>query len=174
MTIGSICGRAALGCAVLLLAAAANAAETDFPARKPGLWELKMVPETAKAAPQITMQLCVDAASDHAIMTAGLAMGGSCTVNRSQSGAALQFDATCDRDGRHTVSHTTITGDFQSAYQLKVVSDSEGGNPALPKHSAITQEAKWLGACPAGMNPGDMVMPGGHKMNVLNALKAGG
>jgi hypothetical protein len=168
--------RIAVGLGALLLAASAQAAEIDVPARKPGLWELKMIPETAGgAAPQIVMQLCIDAASDHALMSAGLSLtGATCTVQKSQSGETLQFDAICDRAGRHTVSHTSVTGDFQSSYEVKAVSDSEGGDPALPKHVAMTQQAKWLGACPAGLAPGDMLMPGGRKINVLNALKKPG
>jgi hypothetical protein len=32
-------------------------------------------------------------------------------------------------------------------------------------------EAKWLGPCKAGQKPGDMVMPGGQTMNVLEMMK---
>lgn len=167
--------RLAMTCVLSLAASMASAAGFDFPSRKPGLWELKLVPETAGAAPQITMQLCLDAASDHDIMAAGLSLStNSCSVTRSQSAGAIQFDATCDIGGRHTVSHSTITGDFQSSYTLKVVSDSEGGSPVLPRHSVMTQEAKWLGACTPGLVPGDMVMPGGRKINVLSTLKKPG
>jgi hypothetical protein len=176
MTAHAIVLHGAAALALFALSALASAAELDLPSRKAGLWELKMIPETAGAAPQVTMQLCLDAASDRDIMQAGLAMSGtSCSkIDRSQSGDTIVIDATCDIAGRHTVSHTTISGDFQSAYTLKVVSDSEGGSPALPKHTVITQQAKWVGACAAGMAPGDMMMPGGHKVNVLGVLKKPG
>jgi hypothetical protein len=95
-------------------------------------------------------------------------------ITKSQSGDVITIDATCDIAGRHTVSHTTISGDFQSAYTLKVVSDSQGGSPMLPPHSVVTQQARWLGACTAGMQPGEMTIPGGRKVNVLNALKKPG
>ena len=38
----------------------------------------------------------------------------------------------------------------------------------------MTLEAKWLGACKADQKPGDIVMPGGMKMNVkdMEKLKA--
>ena len=32
--------------------------------------------------------------------------------------------------------------------------------------SSMTQEAKWAGACPADMKPGDMIGPNGMKMNL--------
>ena len=67
-----------------------------------------------------------------------------------------------------------ISGDFQSHYQIDVVTDSEGGNPALPKHSEVQQQATWVGACPADMKPGDMLLPGGRKVNLLTMAKPGG
>jgi hypothetical protein len=167
--------RSATALAFALPAFAAASAEIDLPARKPGLWELKMMPETAGAAPQMTMQLCLDAATDKDIMAAGLAMAGTaCTAKRSESGGAIHIDADCNFGDRHTVSQTTMSGDFQASYTLKVVSDSTGGNPALPKHSVVTQQATWLGACTPGLLPGEMVMPGGRKMNVLGTLKKPG
>ena len=34
-----------------------------------------------------------------------------------------------------------------------------------------TIEAKWLGACKADQKPGDIVMPGGMKMNIKDMEK---
>jgi hypothetical protein len=38
----------------------------------------------------------------------------------------------------------------------------------------MTQTATWMGPCSAGMQPGDMIMPGGMKINALKAMKPGG
>ena len=154
---------------------AAEAAGIDLPARKPGQWEIKMTPKTAGAAPTMTTQLCLDAASDKALLEKGLAMSPGCTTQQSRDGSGnMVFDATCDIGGRKTKSHTVISGDFQSHYEIDIVSDSEGGNPALPKHAEITQQATWVGACPADMKPGDMLLPGGRKVNLLTMAKPGG
>ena len=37
-----------------------------------------------------------------------------------------------------------------------------------------TIEAKWLGACKPDQKPGDIVMPGGFKLNIKDARKAEG
>jgi hypothetical protein len=37
----------------------------------------------------------------------------------------------------------------------------------------MTQDAKWMGACPAGMKPGDMQMPGGFTINVMSGMNGG-
>ncbi len=67
-------------------------------------------------------------------------------------------------------SHSEITGDFNSAYTVKSTSHSEGG-PAACTMSRQTIEAKWLGACKPDQKPGDIVMPGGFKMNIKDAEK---
>ena len=50
----------------------------------------------------------------------------------------------------------------------------EGGSANLPRDSTTTIEAKWLGACKPDQKAGDIVMPGGVKMNVkdMEKLKA--
>ncbi len=161
---------AALGFATV----AVEAAAIDLPARKPGQWEVKMTPKTAGAAPTMTTQLCLDAASDKALLEKGMAMAPNCTLNQSHDGANLVIDATCDIAGRKTKSHIVISGDFQTHYQMDIVTDSTGGPPGLPKHAEITQQATWVGACKAGMKPGDMIMPGGRTINLLTMGRPNG
>ncbi len=148
----------------------------DIPARKAGEWKIEMVPETAKAVPAVTFQLCLDAATDKSLMQAGAAMaGGQCTSSApTQEAGGIAFDGSCDMGGMKTKSHTVISGDFQSSYTMKITSDVEGGPAAMPKHSVMTQNATYVGACPAGMAPGDMIMPSGMKVNALKAIKPGG
>ena len=71
-------------------------------------------------------------------------------------------------------SHSEITGDFNSAYTVKTTSHSEGGPSGLPRDATTTIEAKWLGACKPDQKPGDIVMPGGIKINVKDAEKLKG
>lgn len=162
---------AALVCASV----AAAAAEIDLPARKAGQWEIKITPKTAGAAPTMTTQLCLDAASDKALMAQGLAMSVGCSMQQSRDASGnLVVDASCDIAGRKTKSHSVVSGDFQSHYTIDIVTDSQGGGPAVPKHAEIMQQATWLGDCTAGMTPGDMMLPGGRKINLLSMLKTKG
>ncbi len=39
------------------------------------------------------------------------------------------------------------------------------------KEARSTLEAKWLGACKAGQKPGDVIMPGGGKLNTDDMMK---
>jgi hypothetical protein len=152
-------------------------AETfDVPARKAGEWKIAIVPETAGAAPNMTFQLCLDADSDKALMAKGLTMaGGQCQVtSKTRNGDQTIYDSACDLGAMKTTSHVVLSGDFQSSYSMQITSDTTGGPAKLPKHSAMTQTATWMGPCSAGMQPGDMIMPGGMKINALKAMKPGG
>ncbi len=162
--------------AAMGVAMPALADDFGIPARKAGEWKIEMVPETAKAAPAMTFQLCLDAETDKALMQAGAGMSaGQCTVSApTQESGGIAFDGSCDMGGMKTKSHTVITGDFQSSYTMKITSDIEGAPAGMPKHSVITQNATYVGACPAGMAPGDMMMPGGMKVNALKAMKPNG
>ena len=40
-----------------------------------------------------------------------------------------------------------------------------------PRDSTSTIEAKWIGACKPDQKPGDIMMPGGMKMNIKDMQK---
>jgi hypothetical protein len=71
-------------------------------------------------------------------------------------------------------SHADITGDFNSAYTIKSKAHTQGGPAAIQGDHEMTVEAKWVGACKADQKPGDIIMPGGLKMNIhdLDKLKS--
>ena len=50
----------------------------------------------------------------------------------------------------------------------------DGDRVGVARDSTTTIEAKWLGACKADQKPGDIMMPGGMKMNIkdMEKLKA--
>jgi hypothetical protein len=153
----------------------------DLPTRKPGLWEMKMVYE-GRNLPATSMRQCTDQATDK-LMHAnfGGAAQDVCPDRKIQrSGNTITIDATCKFGGgaMTTKSHSVITGSFDSAYTVKVISTRTGG-PAVPGmppggETHMTIEAKYLGPCEAGQQPGDMIMSNGMKMNVKNMPKVPG
>jgi len=152
------------------------AAAQDMPARKVGLWEMTMTFEGRGAPPQ-TMQQCIDAATDKAMqdMSAGV-RGQSCSKREMKKvGNTIVFDSVCSMGGGTTTSHGVVSGDFNSAYTVKINSKREGGPavPNMPAETNMTIESKWLGACKADQKPGDIIMANGMKMNV-NEIPRGG
>jgi hypothetical protein len=155
-------------------------AETvELPARKSGHWEIRMVHETPAGSPDTVIQACIDEATDNDMMRGGLSMAKEmCSKTETKrEGSAIVIDGTCTMGTMKTTSHTVITGDFQSAYTVKITGEVDGisASPAGakgPMKTAMTQNAKWLGVeCPAEMKPGDMQMPGGIKVNVNDMFK---
>jgi len=164
--------------AIILAAAfiAAPAAAQDMPSRKAGLWEMTMTFEGRGAPPQ-TMQQCIDAATDKAMqdMSQGV-RGQGCSKRESKKvGDTIVFDSVCSMGAGTTTSHGVVSGDFNSAYTVKINSKREGGPPAkgMPAETNMAVEAKWVGACKADQKPGDIIMANGTKMNVTDMQKGG-
>jgi len=148
----------------LLFVAQASAA--DAPARKPGLWEVKTTIE-GQGRP-VTVQQCIDAATDQMLQSStGPFSAPLCEereVKKSDSG--MTIDSRCKLKGGVASAHAAVTGSFDSAYTMTVT--AEGGE--LPPIK-MTSEGKWLGACAAGQQPGDVVMANGIKVNIPELQK---
>jgi uncharacterized protein DUF3617 len=157
----------------LSLIATTPACALDLPARKAGLWEVKMTFEGRNLPPQV-MQQCIDAATDKMMNALGGSLQQSmCSKQDVQKvGNTLVVDSVCQMGGITATSHGVITGDFNSGYSAKVTSTRSGG-PAMPGMPAdgttnMTIEAKHLGACKADQRPGDMIMADGRKINIVD------
>ncbi|MDR3466705.1 MAG: DUF3617 family protein [Xanthobacteraceae bacterium] len=152
-------------CALALGAAApAIASAEDLPTRKPGLWELRM---TTGPLPAMTMQQCTDEAIDRQMSTMfGPLQKEMCARNEVQKTAAgYTVDTTCNAGAAPLTSHLDITGDFQSAYTVKVSAQAGDAPAESPPDASLVVEAKWVGPCKADQKPGDIVM-GSLKMNI--------
>ncbi|QDW36740.1 DUF3617 family protein [Bradyrhizobium sp. KBS0727] len=168
----ALCGFA-LGLLALLPANAASAVE--LPVRKAGLWEMKVL-HTGSAVPDMTMQHCTDETTDKEMSTSFSPMGKEMCSRQDIQKTATGYvsDSVCGIAGMSITSHAEITGDFNSAYTVKSTSHSERGPAGVPRDSTTTIEAKWLGVCKPDQKAGDIMMPGGMKMNVkdMEKLKA--
>lgn len=157
----------------LLLVTATPAVALDMPARKPGLWELKMDFGGRKIPAQV-MKQCVDAASDKLMNSnfGGAAQEACAKQDVVKSGTGMTVDSVCTFGDATTTTHAVVTGSFDDAYTVDVTSTREGGRPmpGMPAGGAthMTIGAKWLGPCEAGQKPGDIIMANGMKMNVLD------
>jgi hypothetical protein len=160
---------------LLTLWPANNAAAVELPVRKPGLWEMKVV-RVGSPVPDMTMQHCTDETTDKTMNDTVSPMAKDmCSKQDIQKTAAgYVSDSVCGVAGMSITSHAEITGDFNSGYTVKSTSHSERGAAGAPRDSTTTIEAKWLGACKPDQKAGDIMMPGGMKMNIkdMEKLKA--
>jgi hypothetical protein len=161
--------------ASLLAVWGAQAVAVELPLRKAGLWEMKLM-RTGSPLPEMTLQHCTDATTDKDMATASSPMSKEICTKRDiqQTTAGYVMDSACSVAGVSMTTHSEITGDFSSAYTIKTTTHSDRVVAGLPKDATTTIEAKWLGACKADQKPGDIVMPGGFKLNVKDAEKLKG
>jgi hypothetical protein len=164
-----------LGACLLALWPASDAGAAELPLRKAGLWEMKLV-RSGSALPEMTMQHCTDETTDKDMSTAFSPMSKEICSKRDiqQTATGYVTDSVCSAAGVSMTSHSEVTGDFNSAYTVKTTSHSEHGPAGLPHDATTTIEAKWLGACKPDQKPGDIVMPGGFKLNIKDAEKLKG
>jgi hypothetical protein len=156
-------------CAVLFfLVFATSASAAELPARKAGLWEIT----SSASGRSMKMQQCIDASTDQAMQGhGGAAAGNDCSKRDVQkSGSTMTVDSVCTVAGKAVTSHIVVNGSFDSEYTMNITSQgaARGGQ------SGVTLTARWLRPCAADQKPGDMIMPNGTKMNILNMPKARG
>ncbi len=159
-----------IGACLLALLPAAGAGADELPVRKAGLWELKLL-RPGTAMPETTMQHCTDESIDR-VMNSPAAVKQTCSKNDIRKTATgYVTDSVCNFGATTVTTHSETTGDFNSAYTVKVTAHSDGGPTGATHDTATTVEAKWLGACLPNQRAGDIVMPGGYKMNIKDAEK---
>jgi hypothetical protein len=150
--------------AALVSVFATAAAADDFPPRKPGLWEVSV---HNPSIPNVAMKMCIDAATDQLFHKfSGDVRARHCAKNTIKvTGNIVTADSDCTLSGTKVTSSavTTFTGD--AAYHVDIKTHFD---PPKFGHSdvTITQDAKWVGDCPADMKPGDFVMGHGIKINI--------
>jgi len=164
-----------VGSCLLALLPALDARAVEMPLRKAGLWEMKMV-RSGSPLPDMTMQHCTDETTDKEMSSALSPMSKEVCSKRDiqQTATGYVTDSECSVAGMSITSHAEISGDFNSAYTVKTTAHSDHGPAGLPRDTTMTVEAKWLGACKPDQKPGDIVMPGGFKLNIKDADKLKG
>ncbi|MET3497210.1 DUF3617 domain-containing protein [Variovorax boronicumulans] len=161
----------AVACMAACTIAAGSAFATDYPPRKPGLWEIKTGDGTAGKAAGQTIQQCIDAASDKALRDMGQGMGKDMCARQDlrTEGGKLVMDSVCKIGTTTATSRAVMTGDFSASYRMESTSTY---NPPLMGRTegSSVMEARWVGPCKPGQKPGDMVMSNGMTMNVLDMM----
>lgn len=143
-------------------------APAALPDRAPGLWEQKVSSDGVTQA----SQLCLDKAVAERFTVWGQNAGREgCAPAKvaARAGGGFDFTAACDL-GENGKSSTvgSVTGDLARAYKVSAEHVVTGAKaPQMNGRHTMTLDAVWKGACPAGMAPGDVRLPGGVKINML-------
>src|SRR5258708_24335800 len=121
---------------LLLVLAGWPAAAADMPARKAGLWEIKMNFEN-RNVPGQSIQQCIDAATDQIMQSSASNIGSQNCSKRDvvKSGDTMTIDSACTVAGNDAASHAVVTGSLHSPYTVTVSSQS-GVAPGFTRTSA--------------------------------------
>lgn len=145
------------------------AARIETPRRKSGLWEqrVSMGDMTQVAA------ICLDKAVDAKLSWWGdQGVRSACEKNlvSRQMDGSWRFSSVCDMGtGGVTTTSGVVSGDFNGRYVVKSESSTTGAaTPQMNGRHSSSVEATYKGPCPAGMRPGDMELPGGQRVNMLD------
>lgn len=137
-----------------LLATAASA--QDFPARKPGLWEMVI---SSEGMPPKKARHCIDETTDKQMQAMGQSMMSD-TCSKSvwrKEGDKLINETECKFGDVDAFTRTVVSGDFHSSYRSEM--ESKYHPPLLGRtEGKAVVEARWVSACPKGWNAGDMEM----------------
>lgn len=163
-------------------AKAANAPQgsrqPSLPTRKDGLWEVLVrsddlvLKRAGRASPQpVTVRQCTSAAAEPAMLMSIVPGQEDCherKVRRRAKGAAAGYDIStvCYVHDNRVNTQMQLLGDLQSAYH----GSFQTKFPQTPLHNTARMvfEGRWLGACAAGQRPGDMLLPNGVTVNVVD------
>jgi hypothetical protein len=142
---------------------AAQAMADALPLNKPGLW----INRNTSDGQTTEAKLCMDHATQGQMMQMGMAMSKEMCSSQSikRTGNVVTVDSVCKVMGSTITSHAVYTYTGDTGYKGTINSSY---SPALmgKKTDVMITDAKWSGACPAGMIPGDIIVPGGMKMHI--------
>jgi len=160
----------ATACMAAACLCAGSAFALDYPARKPGLWEMQTSDGPgSKASPQ-AIQQCIDATTDKMLRDMGQGMGKDMCAKQDMrmEGGKMVIDSVCKIGQTTATSQAVMTGDFSTGYRVE--SKSTYSPPLMGRAGATTiVEARWVGPCKPDQKPGDVVM-NGMKMNVHDMM----
>ena len=147
-----------------------TALANEVPPIKAGLWEVT----TSKAGQEgKSIKQCVNQSVLKELLESTRAhMGGTCSdMEMTKSGNTYKSSMRCDIMGSTMVSESEMTGDFQKSYSVTTKTQM---TPPIMGMGNTQQDstARYLGDCEEGMQPGDMIMADGKKVNSLQMMKS--
>ena len=153
-------------------AAAKKAPNNPLPARKSGLWEVTLRSDTPGPRQGQTVQQCTSAEAERVMLMSIVPGQENCretTVARRAKGAGYDMRTVCYVHDNRVEARMELTGDLQSAYAGRF--SVKYSQTPLRDPGPTAFEGRWLGACQPGQRPGDMVLPNGITVNVVDDKK---
>ncbi|HET6376240.1 MAG TPA: DUF3617 family protein [Methylocella sp.] len=144
-----------------------------MPKRKAGLWEVTERAE-GEAAAFPPARVCIDEASEPLLNNINMITSRAHCSSRKTStiGGVLNIETICEFRNSEVKTRARVTIPNPVRYQIEA--QALYTPPLFGQREAIrVQEGKWMGACPAGMNPGDIAGESMPKRNLTETGETG-
>lgn len=144
----------------------------ELPARKAGLWEVTVLPHVPHGMrgvrqPPQTVRQCTRAPVERIMLFAILPAQENCRdIRVAKRKAGYDIDAVCSAHGRRVEMRMALRGDLQTVYSGTYTAEY----PESPQSNSgtVSFQGRWLGPCASRQRPGDMVLPNGATVNVVD------
>jgi hypothetical protein len=148
--------------AALLILTSSVAAAVDPPAMKEGLWSIRNqgVNTPGHKKTDQTSTICRSHAYDQHVLQDAKSVKGCKTISETLQGSEYSIHSHCAVAGTEIDSKSTVT------FKGDTAAHSESHATYAPALGGITettliQDQKYVGSCPAGIQPGDITQPDG-------------
>ena len=158
--------RAASLLVVSAISVGLQSAQADgYPGRRSGLWESASVMSSGLSSSSKARER-VDQEKDKNILERAQDSGASKCVFGApkRNGDTYEASGSCSMAGSTVSLKAVVSGDLTNSMKSVVTTTFE---PPLfgQKGSTVTTTAKYVGACPEGMKPGDIVLDNGMRVS---------
>ncbi len=153
--------------AMLAVAALTANAADDYPKLRAGQWEMSTAAGKGHA-PRTTV-MCTNDAVQKELISMGMGMQKEmCSKNEmKREGSRVTSTSQCKIGDSTIVTKAVMTFSGDTSYKTEI--DSSYAPPFMGmKESKTTMDGKFVGPCRDGLVPGDMLLPGGQKINIKN------
>ena len=140
----------------------------DPPHLRPGLWEASTsFPNRAQPSPLIT-RLCLDGQTQRRLLEqVTFAMLRLCSRSEyGMQGGRFVTSSSCTIAGSTLEGRTETTFFRDTSYHTEVVGRMAPPGRVVAQQKTVI-DGRHVGACPAGWKPGDMTLPNGLRLNLL-------
>jgi len=148
-------------------------AKSPLPVRKSGLWEVTVRSDTPEPRQGQTVLQCTSAEAEPVMLMSIVPGQENCrkvkATRRRAKGGGYDIHTVCYVHDNRIEARMELAGDLRSGYTGRFSVKFAQAPISDPGPRAF--EGRWLGACKPGQRPGDMVLPNGVTVNVVDDKK---
>lgn len=149
-------------CAIAIVCLVGFAAALDLPPLREGLWSIhtQTTDNPGNVKTDFTQKICRNHAYDNSAQTKAKSMPGCKVLNENLNAQTYTIEMECKIGGSaiHSKGVTTRTGDaaFRSETHATYAPALNGVSDSI-----MIMDQKYLGSCPSGIAPGDIIRADG-------------